>query len=154
MKLYLVQHGESAAKEVDPERPLTERGRLDVERMAGALAGAHVQVERIVHSGKLRAAQTAEILAAAVASGVEPATSDQIDPLDDPAKFDWQATSAGADTMLVGHLPFMGKMVAQLVGVNSAQAPVAFRPGSVVCLESAESGGWQIDWMLRPELLE
>ena len=154
MKLYLVQHGESAAKEVDPERPLTDKGRLDIERMAGALAGAQVQIDRIVHSGKLRAAQTAEIFATAIAGDNEPSISDHINPLDDPAKFDWQTASAGADTMLVGHLPFMGNFAALLLGVNSGQAPVAFRPGSVVCLESAESGGWQIDWMLRPELLE
>ncbi len=34
---YLAQHGEALSKEVDPERALSERGRKDVERVAGFL---------------------------------------------------------------------------------------------------------------------
>ena len=34
MKLYLVQHGEAKSKAEDPQRPLTERGREDVARVA------------------------------------------------------------------------------------------------------------------------
>jgi phosphohistidine phosphatase len=32
MKLYLMQHGQAMAKEQDPERPLTQQGRQDVDR--------------------------------------------------------------------------------------------------------------------------
>ena len=63
MKLYLVQHGEAHAKNVDPERPLTERGHGDVARLAAFLSRAGVRVERVIHSGKLRAEQTAGVLA-------------------------------------------------------------------------------------------
>ncbi len=28
-----------------------------------------------------------------------------------------------------------------------------FQPGSIACLESDPAGGWEIVWMLRPELL-
>jgi len=34
MKLYLVQHGEANSKAEDPQRPLAERGRGDVARVA------------------------------------------------------------------------------------------------------------------------
>ena len=47
MKLYLVQHGEACAKDVDPQRPLTEQGRADVDRLARLLASAGVRVERV-----------------------------------------------------------------------------------------------------------
>ena len=60
MKLYLVQHGEACAEDVDPERPLTAQGRADVERLAAFLQQAGIQVGRVIHSGKLRAEQTAE----------------------------------------------------------------------------------------------
>ena len=72
MNIYLVQHGEAVAKEVDPERPLTESGRSDVRRMASFLGAAGVRVSRIMHSGKVRAKETAELLAAAVAPGMAP----------------------------------------------------------------------------------
>ncbi len=153
MKLYLVQHGEAAAKEIDPERPLTQQGQNDVGRIAVVLAGAGIRVSRIIHSGKLRARQTADILGSAVAPGVEAAVSDDIDPLDDPAEFDWQKASGGEDTILVGHLPFMAKLASHLVVGDAVQALVEFRPGSVLCLESTDSGNWHISWMLRPELL-
>lgn len=153
MKIYLVQHGESAPKDVIPDRPLTQAGQEDVRHIAAALGRAEVKVDRLIHSGKLRALQTAEILAAEVAPGLEPGISDQINPLDEPAGFDWQGTCAGNDTMLVGHLPFMAKLVSYLVTGAENQTLVAYQPGSIVCLESDDDGGWQIDWMLRPELL-
>ena len=85
MKLYLAQHGEACPKDIDPERPLTDQGREDIERLAEFLARAGIQVERVIDSGKLRAAQTADLLAAAVAPLVELETSDRINPNDDPS---------------------------------------------------------------------
>ena len=63
MKLYLVQHGEAKSKDEDEKRPLTDQGRQGVERVAAFLKGAGVETKRVIHSGKLRAEQTAEILA-------------------------------------------------------------------------------------------
>ena len=61
MWLYLVQHGEATSEEEDPERPLTERGVVDVHRVARKAAEAGiVTAVRVVHSGKTRARQTAE----------------------------------------------------------------------------------------------
>ena len=153
MKIYLVQHGEAAAKEVDPERPLTEQGKTDVQRVAGALKLAGVEVKRVIHSGKLRARQTAEILATEIAPMQQPETSDLINPNDNPSAFDLQTASGGMDTMVVGHLPFMAKLVSQLVTGEDNNMLVAYQPGSVVCLELTEKDNWQIDWMLRPGLL-
>lgn len=153
MKLYLVQHGEATAKDLDPERPLTERGKADVGRVAAALAQAGVGVRRVIHSGKTRARQTAEILAHRVAPGIEIGVSDRIDPLDDPSALDLQAVAEGGDTMLVGHLPYMARLVAYLVTGDSENTLVDYQPGSAACLESSEDGSWRINWMLRPELL-
>ena len=153
MKIYLVQHGEAAAKDVDPERPLTEQGMTDVRRVAGTLKHAGVEVKRVIHSGKLRARQTAEILATEIAPMLQLETSDLINPNDNPGAFDLQAASGDIDTMVVGHLPFMAKLVSQLVTGDDNNMLVAYQPGSVVCLESIEKDNWQINWMIRPELL-
>lgn len=153
MKLYLVQHGEAAAREIDPARPLTEQGRADVEQMAAFLKTAGVRAERVIHSGKLRAQQTAELLAKAIAPAVQVEISDIINPNDNPAAFDWQSNSWNKDTLIVGHLPFMSKLVSHLVTGNPEQPVTAYQPGSVVCLEHGGEKQWQINWMLRPELL-
>jgi len=153
MKIYLVQHGEAVAKEVDPERPLTEQGMTDVQCVARALKHAGVKVKRVIHSGKLRAQQTAKILATEIAPMLQLETSDLINPNDNPGTFDFQTASGGMDTMVVGHLPFMAKMVSHLVIGDDKHMLVAYQPGSVVCLELIEKDNWQINWMIRPELL-
>jgi phosphohistidine phosphatase len=51
------------AQEEDPSRPLSERGWEDIRKVAKyAEKCLHVQVDQIVHSGKLRARQTAGVL--------------------------------------------------------------------------------------------
>ena len=154
MKIYLVQHGEAAAKEVEPERPLTEQGMKDVQRIAEALKRAGVEVKRVIHSGKLRAQQTAEILAIEIAPELQLETSALINPNDNPCAFDLQTDGGNTDTVVVGHLPFMAKLVSHLVTGDESQTLVAYQPGSIVCLEFIEKDNWQINWMLRPELLD
>jgi len=154
MKLFLAQHGQAYAKDIDPERPLTERGKQDVARLAGFLAKAGVRVERVIHSGKLRAVQTAECLADAIAPGVIVEESGLINPNDNPKAFDWQSESWDRDTLVVGHLPFMSRLVSHLV-VGDENRPVsAFQPGSIVCLELNEGSRWLVAWMIRPQLLK
>ena len=153
MKLYLVQHGEARAKEVDPDRPLTEQGQADIDRLAAFLKQAGIQVYRVIHSGKLRAQQTAEQLAKAIAPGVELETSGLINPNDNPKAFDWQSESWDRDTLIVGHLPFMGKLVSHLLIDDETRPITAYQPGSIVCLEHNNEAHWQINWMIRPELL-
>ena len=65
MKLYLVRHGEAKDEREDPERHLTEKGLRDVKRLAAYVVSEHmnIKVDRIVHSGKTRALETAEVMA-------------------------------------------------------------------------------------------
>jgi phosphohistidine phosphatase len=153
MRLYLVQHGEALPKEVDPDRPLSDRGRRDSERLAGFLAKRDIRVARIWHSGKTRACQTAELLTAAVAPGAETGVLAGLAPNDPAGDFAGKLADWHDDTMVVGHLPFMARLVTRLVAKNDGGTMVAYRPGSLVCLERAEDGAWAIAWMLRPELI-
>jgi len=104
MQLYLVQHGASKSETEDPQRGLTEEGRRVVEHLAHHLAAVGVAVERIEHSEKLRARQTAEILAAALhpregtkqVSGIGPTrTSDRCARLTDGEKNGWPHERCG-----------------------------------------------------------
>jgi len=153
MKLYLVQHGEACSKETNPERPLTAKGEADIDRLAGFLKRSGVKVHRLLHSGKLRAQQTAERLGNVIAPGVELEVSGLMNPNDNPRAFDWQSGSWEQDLVIVGHLPFMAKLVSHLVVGDDNQVIVAYTPGTIICLELNSQRQGQINWMIRPELL-
>ena len=153
MKLYLVQHGEACAKDVNPERPVTDQDREDVERLTEFLGQAGIQVDRVIHSDDLRAAQTADCLAKAVAPVLELETNGRINPRDDPKGIDWEKETGGKDALVVGHLPYPARLVSNLLIEDPDKAVTAFLPGSILCLESDRDGRWQINWMTRPELL-
>lgn len=154
IKLYLVQHGEAHPKEVDPDRALTDQGRGDIERLGVFLRQAGIRADRVMHSGKSRARQTAERLANDMAAGVEPETCGFINPGDDPGTFAEQSESWTADTLVVGHLPFMAKLVSCLTIEENHRLHTAFQPGTVVCLERCDGAHWQLNWMIRPDLLK
>ena len=61
MAIYFVQHGEAVGPDLDPMRPLSERGRTQTARLAEAAVRRGVIPAVVWHSGKLRARQTAEI---------------------------------------------------------------------------------------------
>ena len=154
MKLYLVQHGEAVPKEVDSERPLSNRGRQDAERLARFLAARGVRVSRVWQSGKTRARQTAELLAATVAPGVKVEARAGLAPNDPTEAFAETLADWREGTMVVGHLPFMTRLVTRLVTKSDDGTIVAYVPGSLVCLERDEDRAWAIAWMLRPELMD
>ena len=152
MQLYLVQHGEAVAKEIDVDRPLSTQGASDAKNVAMFLSDAGIKVSRIQHSGKTRAKQTAEIFADALAVKDQVTAISGINPNDAVDDFINRLNEYTDDTMVVGHLPFMAKLVAQLITKKIEIILTAYQPGSVVCLAKDEEDCWQIAWMLRPEL--
>ncbi len=153
MRLYLVQHGAALTSEVDPARPLSESGRQDVQAMADFLKGAGIRVERVWHSGKLRAEQTAHLLAKAVLPRGKIEHVGGIGPNDDVAGFASDADVWEQDILVAGHLPLLSRLVARLVMGDPELQVVEFLPGSVVCLERCDIDRWMLLWMIRPDLL-
>jgi phosphohistidine phosphatase len=152
-RIYLVQHGEAASKAVHPERPLTDKGIADISAMARFLKQGGVPIGRILHSGKLRAEQSAGILAQALTAGAAADAIKHINPNDPVREFAGKLKHYGTDSLFVGHLPFMEKLVAYLVCGSEDCRSVAFTPGSVVCLSAIDGKSWNIEWMIRPELI-
>jgi phosphohistidine phosphatase len=153
MKLYLVQHGEAVSGQEDPARPLSEQGLQDVQVMAAFLGAAGIRVARVWHSGKRRAEQTAEILARAVLSGGRAEAVEGISPNDSVSEFATDADVWEEDTLVVGHLPFMSRLVSLLTTGETDTEVVQYQPGSVVYLERLDAEQWVIAGMLRPGLL-
>jgi phosphohistidine phosphatase len=153
MRVYLIQHGEAKSKEEDPERPLTDKGRADVRKMAGFLRPLHLRVRAVWHSGKARAAQTAEELASAVASEEGVVRRDGLSPLDDVGGVCDEVRRSEGDLMIVGHLPFLSRLAAALLTGRESPEPVAFRNSGVVCLQRAAAGAFQLAWIITPDML-
>jgi phosphohistidine phosphatase len=65
-RLFIVRHAKAhpLAEQDDYERMLTDRGRADAKRIAAALVARKMLPDILIHSGALRAKETAEILAA------------------------------------------------------------------------------------------
>ena len=145
MGLYLVQHGDALEEAVDPSRPLSPRGRADVEALARACRGK-IAVREIIHSGKLRAEQTAQILSEALGAPVR--AQKGLNPADPPRAFA-EALSAD-DLCVVGHLPFLERLAGLLVAGREDQQVVAFQRGGMVCLEQRSPESFCILWTLFP----
>ncbi len=154
MKLYLVRHGEALAKEVDPDQSLSEAGRTNVERLAAFVGQRGVRAARILHSGKTRARQTAEILAEAMADAGACAARDGLAPNDPTAPIADEFAGSQDDTVLVGHLPFLGDLAARLVVGSEGVIVAVFRPATMVCLEHGVGSGWSVARMLRADMLD
>jgi phosphohistidine phosphatase len=146
--MYLVHHGDAVGPDIDPMRPLSDRGRIDVEALARLAAERGAKPAVIWHSGKLRARQTAELywrhcnpLATFSAThGLQPT---------DPVT--WIADMIAAekqDVMLVGHFPHLPRLLAFLVTGNPEAGPAEFPLHGAVALEK-EGGRWIERWRLK-----
>jgi phosphohistidine phosphatase len=150
--LYLVQHGKSLPKDVDPEKGLSKEGILEVQRIAEVAAGYGCKVGKISHSGKKRAKQTAEILGTYLKPEKGVQIINGINPLDDVVAFS-ESLSLEADIMLVGHLPFMERLTSYLV-IGSIEPPLfKFQNGGIVCLDKQpDTPKGIIKWALMPNI--
>ena len=152
MALYLVQHGKSLPKDADPQQGISDAGRTEVERIAAVARGYDIGVAAIVHSGKKRAFQTAEIFASAFQITDNVTLRSGLNPLDEVAEF--AATLDPADNLMaVGHLPFMQRLTSYLVANDAEITVFKFQNGGIVCLDRDTQGGkWYIKWTLMPNI--
>ena len=152
MAFYIVQHGLSLPKDQDPEKGLAPQGIEDVKRIAGVARNYGVQVGRIVHSGKKRALQTAEIVADMLKPKGGIAQIAGINPLDDPAGFASQVDVA-TDTMVVGHLPFLERLTALLVTGKTEPVVFKLQNGGILCLDRVDTQDTLvIKWAIMPNV--
>ena len=153
MKLYLVQHAKAASKDADPQRPLTEEGRRDIQKVAAFIKPLNLSVDYLWYSGKKRAQQTVEILAEVVEVTKEMSAHDDLAPNDDVTLLKDEIISKNQDTMIVGHLPFLTKLASLLLTGSESLNTVAFKNGGIVCLDYSDDNQWQLRWMIVPALL-
>ena len=155
MELYLVRHAEAVSEQEDPRCPLSNRGREAVSRMAGFIRDLNINVKVIKHSKKLRAEQTARELARAVTSADGLQATEGLTPNDDVRPMKTLLEDAQENVMIVGHLPYLSRLVSCLLDAGREQKTVAFGACCVVRMDYNEaSGEWGIRWVLTPDIVK
>jgi phosphohistidine phosphatase len=155
VRIYLVRHGEAERKAAHPARPLTAKGRADVEKVA-RFAGPRIRDLGVIwHSDKTRARETAEIIARHVASKHGLVERTDLAPGHDPRTLVPDLASSEEDLMIVGHLPFLQKLAGIAFLDNKDVDVIRFDAGGLVCIEQDESAelDWRVVWMVVPDVL-
>ena len=158
MMLYVMQHAQAVPDSVDAQRPLSPEGRAAIERVAARTAQLALPVEHIYHSEKLRARQTAEVLAEALSlesqveelEGLGP--KDRAEPLARWLREEAQKQAIGG-LVLVSHLPLLDRLASLLLTGDEEMSVIAFQHAALVALAPKEDGNrFAVHWVLTPEL--
>jgi phosphohistidine phosphatase len=138
MHLYLVRHGDYVSPIKNTLKPLSNYGKSQISILADALKIKDIHVGEIRHSQKLRAKETAEILAQAIKSKRGAQEVRGLNPMDDISNMITELENTQEDLMLVGHNPFMEKLAYALTGES-----VAFGIAALVEISNI-SGQWRV----------
>lgn len=153
MQIFIMRHGEAATKaRSDAARPLTEKGRSEVQKMSVCLQQRlRIPLDRVLVSPYLRAQQT---LAALSDILTVPDNIETLDRLVPAGSAQWSASYLAAlseqgvqSVLVVSHLPLVGDLVAELCP-TMAVAPTFF-PATIAAL-SLQQGRGELLWQLSP----
>ncbi len=147
MKIYLVQHGKAVSAEIDPEKPLSPQGREEIDELGKFFAKKSFPLFTILHSGKKRAKETAEILGEHLEPELELEEYHHLNPNDPVDEAVIRIEAEEKDLMVVGHLPFLSRLIGRLIASQEDLPIVDFSYGKTVCL-SKENGHWVIEWVV------
>jgi len=151
-KLYLMRHAEAAPGSPDRARPLTPAGRRQAQAMASLLRRMDIRPVAIWHSGRVRAAQSAQIVATALKDKPRVAEQAGLDP-DSRVKPVVRAISrTRGDLLIVGHEPHLGKLATRLLAGQKLAALLDFPKAGVACLTCGRGDKWVLDWLIPPEI--
>lgn len=151
MYVYLIQHGIAKTKDEDPERGLTDEGIAEAQKCFTFFSRQNPKVDFIWHSGKRRAAQTAELLSGLLGFKGTVSEHTSLSPNDDVREIAGALQGSDRETAIVGHMPHLARLASFLLSGDESRGVIRFRNSGVVCLENDESG-WRLCWMVTPEL--
>ena len=150
MYLYLIQHAKSKTKEEDPERGITDDGRIVTERIAEYFKSLKPEIHVIWRSGKKRTKETAEIFARTLGIDNRILKHTSLSPNDPVGPVISALEKMHKNVIIVGHLPFLSRLMSHLTtGMDSCQT-VNFRNSGIICLERNENQ-WGISWISTPD---
>jgi phosphohistidine phosphatase len=155
LQLYLLRHADAgdpgAWRGDDAARPLSDKGYAQAERLALHLSLLGFETDAILSSPRVRALQTAEIVASALGADVmvEERLADSLS-LDGVAAILRDAGDASRP-VLVGHDPDFSDVLSTLV-----DARLEMKKGALARIDLPDGlrpGGGRLRWLLPPDAL-
>jgi phosphohistidine phosphatase len=155
MLLHLLRHAHAGDAETwdgpDATRPLSDKGRAQSERLGAFLAEIGFVTDALITSPKVRALQTAELVADRL--GVEVADDARLGGMLDLDVVEAILRDAGDPVrpLLVGHDPDFSDLLETLCG-----APIPMRKGAFARIEvdrPLEARGGTLRWLLPPDAI-
>lgn len=147
MDLFVVRHAIAEDGPDDDARPLSKKGVRRFRQMVTLLSRLGVTFDRIVHSPKRRAIETAELLVPLLEGELEVSAVLTEAPTDDVF-----GVLHGESIAVVGHEPHLSALVSWLMGAESGDA-VELKKGAVAHLTGyAEPGGMKLRALLPPKV--
>ena len=164
MNLYVLRHGIAVEPgppgcEKDSERPLTPKGKRQLRQIAAAMKKMDLRFDLILSSPFLRAKQTAEIIAKNFKLRKKLAFSEDLTPAGNPRLLIQQLNQFHPEPeniLLVGHEPYLGKLVALLAAGNTS-LEIDFKKGGLCKLEAEfllYGRCAKLVWLLTPRQME
>jgi phosphohistidine phosphatase len=157
MLLHLIRHADAGDPDAwegpDAARPLSDKGRNQAKRLAEFLAGIKFSGQPFITSPKLRAAQTADLVATELEAPV--VIDDRLAGALTPEIVEAILRDAGDPErpVLVGHDPDFSDLLADLC----AAPHVPMRKGALARIEidrPFREGGGTLRWLLPPDALK
>jgi phosphohistidine phosphatase len=154
-ELYVMRHGEAAAGADDAVRPLSDVGLASAQSVAALARRGGVRVDMMVHSGLVRARQTADVLANSVAYDSDPDSRPDMraeDPIE--PTLEWLLAAPDSQTIcLVGHVPFLDRLIGALTTGSESNLPVGLAPAGLAKLaRPADKDDFVISWVVTPQI--
>jgi phosphohistidine phosphatase len=158
MEIYLMQHGPSFSRDMDPEESLTPDGEAMIAMAGRGLKRIGLRFDVIVCSTKKRALQTARIVAEQL--GFEPEKilqTDFLKPMAAPEEsIRLLKQYEGVKAVLVaGHLPSLAEIASMLL-TEGSKATIQFERGGIgrIDVDSLPTHQGRLRWYLTPEQLK
>ena len=138
MLLVLFRHGPAVDRAdpdcpPDPDRPLTIDGTRRTRRAAAGLARLGVRADRLLTSPYVRAVQTAEIAADALAFAGDLEIVDALLPGADPRELVGRAALETGTLVVTGHEPHLSSVAATALGAPFA--PIVLKKAGALLLD-------------------
>jgi len=146
--LVLVHHAPALGPKEDPTQPLSPMGRAWADQAALDAAARGVKPSAIWHSGKLRARQTAESFWRACNPLARFAAERGLQPGDPPAWIADRLLAEDGEALIVGHMPYMARLLRLLVTGDPDAAGPEFPAHAVIALEERD-GKWSECWRIE-----
>lgn len=137
---------------VDQQRPLNDHGKVEVMIVAGFLIRTKQPIQQIYYSEKLRAKETAEIIAQNLPTKPKIAELSGLHPEDDVKPIANDCNHWQENTLLVGHLPFMARLASELLAPQQILS-FQFETAAILCLEAIGHRDWSLSWFVSPDLV-